>query len=304
MPSAQTRQADAPGRPVAFLRHEAVLTVRLVADNVTTTILPATLFTAASAGYHRVGGAELALDLVGALLVFGLYLYVFDASNQARPGAEDRINKPHRPIPSGMVTHRGLLIRFWLTMPVYTILGLLFGIVEWVLLWQAIVIVLNLLSVPRHYLFVKPVTILAGTIAQLAAAWQLAGPLDPVGWSWILVIGVGFTLALPFEDVRDMAGDRAIGRRTLALTVGPWPVRVAFAIVMTAFPIGVFLLLFQHSPAGPASVAVCTVAVTALSWTAAARSLLLHTVRADRHTYLLYSAVYCAVLASAVPLLR
>jgi len=79
---------------------------------------------------------------------------------------------------------------------------------------------------------------------------------------------------------------------------------VAFAIIMTAFPVAVFLLLFRHSPAGPANVAVCTAAVTALSWTVAARGLLLHTVRADRHTYLLYNAVYCAVLASAVLLLR
>jgi len=287
----------------SWLRSEARLTARLLADNVSAALVPGLLCTAAAGVHYRVGGPGMAARLAVSAGVFLLYSYVFDASNQARNAAEDRVNKPHRPIPSGLATSHGLLRRFWAGMAVYTLVGWFAGILPWVLLWQAVIVGLNLLSKPRHYIFVKWPAMVCGAIAQLAAAWRIGGPLDSTGWTWILVITITFIAALPFEDVRDMAGDRAIGRRTLALTVGPWPVRIWFATVTAVLPVVLYLLLYRRSHAGTPVILTCSAVVAALSWTTTARSLCRRTVPADRITYLLFTITYCVAVAMALPLL-
>ncbi|GGV55498.1 UbiA family prenyltransferase [Streptomyces spectabilis] len=289
--------------PLAVLRHELSLTSRLLADNALASFLPGLLFTAAACAHHNITGHARVPPLATSIVLFALYQYVFDTPNQATGAEEDRGNKPHRPIPSGMVTSRGLLRRFWCAMPLYTLLSWLTGTLAWVLLWQAIVISLNLIARPRHYLWVKPITMLAGTGAQLAAAWQLVAPLDAVAWHWVLILVVGFNLPLMFEDVRDMDGDARIGRRTLPLLIGHWPVRIWFALIMAALPLVLHIMLFAPTNAGPIATATCTLSTTALSWTAAVRALLLRHVKADRITYQLYTFTYAAALACGSVLL-
>jgi 4-hydroxybenzoate polyprenyltransferase len=67
--------------------------------------------------------------------------------------------------------------------------------------------------------------------------------------------------------VRGHLGDRAIGRRTLALTVGPWPVRIWFAAVTAVLPAVLYLLLYRHSHAATPVILTCSAVVAALSWT-------------------------------------
>ncbi|MGP3683163.1 UbiA family prenyltransferase [Streptomyces sp. IBSNAI002] len=218
----------------------------MLADNCLA-IGAAVTFTAAACGYFRKGWVDSVESICISLVLFVAYLYIFDSSNQARDAEEDRVNKPHRPIPMGLLTPSEAMHRFWLAMPIYTLLGFLSGTIEWTLLWQGVTVFLNLLSHPRQYFYVKPVAMLLGTIAQLAAAWQLVGPIDRTGWTWVLTVSIGFNLALIFEDVRDMDGDRRIGRRTLALMLGHWPVRIWFFVVMVCLP--AFLHGYLFAPA-------------------------------------------------------
>lgn len=46
--------------------------------------------------------------------------------------------------------------RFGIAMPLYTLLGWQFGVMEWVLLWQADVLILNVVGTSRSYLWHKP----------------------------------------------------------------------------------------------------------------------------------------------------
>ncbi|MHB6910352.1 hypothetical protein [Streptomyces sp. DB-54] len=66
-------------------------------------------------------------------------------------------------------------------------------------------------------------------ISHLAVGWRLAAPVDATGWTWIIALTALLSPPLRFEDVRDMDGDREIGRRALPLVVGHWPVRIMFA---------------------------------------------------------------------------
>lgn len=285
------------------LRFEIEVAVRLMADNASSAFLPPLVFTGVACVHSGANLQTTVLALAASTLLFFCYTYAFDAANQAVGAAEDALNKPHRPIPSGLISTERVMRRFWCVMPLYTLLGWLTGTLAWVLLWQAVVIGLNLWSRPRHYLVVKPIAMLLGTVAQLGCAWQVVAPLDAVGWSWVLVISVVFNLPLCFEDLRDVAGDRRIGRRTLVLTAGHWPVRVWFAVTMVAVPVVVHLLLFAPSPASRGMVMSCDVLVATMSGAAVVRGLLLRTVRADRRTYLLYTFTYGATLASGLVLL-
>ncbi len=300
--AARTTFPPAPG-PWSWLRRELSLTARMMADNSVVSIPPPVLFTAAACAYAGTDGAATALHLATSTVLFTLYLYVFDTVNQARSAEEDQANKPYRPIPSGLVHPSGLLRRFWCAMPLYTILGWALGVLEWTLLWQAVIISIYLLARPRDYLWAKPIAMLLGTIAQLAAAWQLVTPLDAAGWKWVLTISIVFNLPLRFEDVRDIEGDRRIGRRTLPLITGHWPVRIWFAAVLIGLPFALYFLLFAPSPTSTTATAICTLIIALMSWTAATHSLVRHTVRADRITYQLYCLTYAAALASGIALL-
>ena len=296
----RTGRAGLPGR----LRAEAELTARLTIDNAIAALIPGLLFTMAACVHYKVTGTELATRLALSCVIFALYLYVFDASNQYRAGAEDLLNKPHRPIPAGLTTPRGLLRRFWVAMALYTTLGVVTGTLPWVLLWQGTAIGLNLISTPRHYLYVKPLAMIAGILSQLAMAWTLAGPIDHTGWTWILTLTIVFNLPMRIEDVRDMDGDQRIGRTTLPLIIGHWPVRIWFVAVSLVLPLAIHILLFAPTRHPAPGTAICDALMIVTNWSAAALTLYPRTPRTDRIAYQLHCIAYCAVLACAIALLR
>ncbi|MEU6708136.1 UbiA family prenyltransferase [Streptomyces wuyuanensis] len=271
-------------------------------DDVLAALLPAVLFTAVACVHYGIDAVGTTLHVATSVVLFSLYLYVFNASNQARSVTEDMANKPYRPVPRGLISPTGAMRRFWCAMAIYTLLGWLTGTLIWVVLWQTVVIGLNLWSLPRHYWVLKPVAMGLGLVVQLAAAWQIVAPPNTVIWSWVLTIAVAFVLPMPFEDVRDMDGDRQIGRRTLPLSVGHWPVRIGFAVTMTALPLALYLLLFRFSHASPITIAACTAVVVIASWSAVIRSLLFRTAPADRATYLIYTFTYCVVISCGLVL--
>lgn len=277
--------------------------MRLVADNVTAALVPGLMFTAAACAHHAVTGPALAGKLALSALYFAFYQYVFDAANQACGAEEDRGNKPWRPIPHGMITPARLMRRFWFAMALYPLLGAATGTLPRVLGWQATTMVLTVLGRPRLYVAVKPATMLVATAAQLGAAWSLAAPLDQTGWRWILVITLGFVPALGYEDVRDMEGDRRVGRVTMPLLVGAWPVRIWFATITFALPAVLHLLLYAPSGAGTLRIAACDVIMAGLCWLSGGRALLMRTTAADRVTYQIFVLAYCASLATAIVLL-
>ncbi|MEV7189515.1 UbiA family prenyltransferase [Kitasatospora sp. NPDC093102] len=295
--------APLPATLAGRIRFEVRVTIRLLADNSSAAVVPPVLFTAAVGLRQGLAAADLARHVAAAAVLFLLFLYVFDTANQAAGAAEDALNKPYRPIPSGLITREGVLTRLSIALPLYTLAGLLTETIGWVLLWQTVSLGLNLLSNPRHYVVVKPVAMVLGTLAQLAAAWELVTPLDGEGWRWVLVVTAACNLPMCFEDVRDMAGDRRIGRRTLPLMLGHWPVRIWFALNMAALPATLHVLLFSHGHAGQAVVLGCDALVAVPAWTAGARSLLRREARADRVTYLLFTGIYAVILSCAFALL-
>lgn len=183
-------------------------------------------------------------------------------------------------------------------MLLYTAVGSLFGVVQWVLLWGSSTVVINVWCPPRHYFWCKTLCMAAGVGSQLAQAWQLVTPIDRVGRQWILFMAIAYPPPLIFEDIRDMAGDEVAGRRTLALLLGDLPIRVWFAAIMTVMPWLAHVLLSLPTAAERWRILLCSSLVTMVCWTTVIRSLALRTVNADRITYQLFIFSYIVVLCS------
>jgi 4-hydroxybenzoate polyprenyltransferase len=288
-----------------LIRREVAITVRLFADNVLVASVPPLCFAVATALRFDLGPQRLASVVAEAVLWSVLYIYVYDASNQAEGAAEDALNKPYRPVPAGLVTVAGMRFRMVIGSVLYLVLSAWISGVALIAaaMWTATAILPNLYASPRYYLFFKPFTMLVGVAAQLAGSWEIAYPLDMTGWWWVLVIAVLFSIPLPIEDVRDMAGDRAVGRRTFALIVGPNPIRAWFIAMMLIWPLVAHLLLFRGSGAASSAISVTTAVFTALCWGTGLYTALNRTHRGNRMAYLLYSAVHLALVASALVLL-
>ncbi len=270
----------------------------MLADNFLAELVPPVVFAVAVSVNADLSAQQTLWYLVQVTALFMLYGYTFDASNQSRHADEDRVNKPHRPVPAGLITAAGARRRFWVVMPFYTLLGWQLGVLEWVLLWQATTIFLNLLVSPRFYVWSKTPCMALGLVAQLAAVWQVAGPIDGTAVLWLATLAALYVPPMPFEDIRDMAGDRAIGRRTPALMLGHWPIRIWFAAFMYALPLVSHFALFAPTGAPASRIAVCDIVVAAVCWTAGARALLLRNATADRTTYQLFTMSYVLTLAT------
>jgi 4-hydroxybenzoate polyprenyltransferase len=274
----------------------------MIADNVMVSVFP-TVLGAVAAGVHYHRSAEARLVGVGEAIVLGLLsVYMNDASNEVGSGAEDALNKPYRPIPAGLATPAGLARRYWSALVIFTLIGWILGAWLWVLLWDATVFLTYRWGSPRYYLYWKVVFNVSGSSMPIAYGWQVVAPIDGTGWTWIGFVTVYFTLALIYEDVRDMEGDRIVGRRTLALVIGPTFVRYWFAALMALLPFVFYVVLARPSGAADWKGLTSAAVIGALSWTCAARALLRRERHADRITYQLFYVVWALTLATA-PLL-
>ncbi|WP_062982259.1 UbiA family prenyltransferase [Nocardia anaemiae] len=266
------------------------------AGDLTATVVPATTFAVAAWASTHAAVAALPLVLAECLVYFWLYIYTFNLSNQLTGIEEDRRNKPHRPLVVGLLTPQGARWRLvWVT-AAFLVLGAVLGVLEWTVLW------IVAWSFHDHFggartLWGKNAAMVAGTIAQLAAAWQIVTPLTAAAWIWIAAIAIPLGVLVSLQDLRDIDGDVAVGRRTAAVVFGAVACRRFFAAAFVIYPITMHFLVYRNAPAAAALVGL---AAALLSLVIAYRVLRLRDRRADHTTYLLYTYWYCLTLASAV----
>lgn len=245
--------------------------------------------------------SELLVLLPCAVLYFALYIYTFCLSNQITGIDEDLLNKPDRPITSGSVSYNGAQFRYAIGLVLFSLVGWWFGVVEWALLWQVCFILHNEGGWSKHWLG-KNFIMGVGTIAELAAAWQLVAPISPDGWRWILVMGGAVASLAHLQDLRDIEGDLANGRNTFPIVFGKIATRVVLCVGFVLVTLAIHLLLMV--PAGNTwNVILSDIAVVALSTTIVARIIFCRSTRGDHHTYMLLTYWYCLVLGTAIVVL-
>ena len=269
--------------------------------DISTTLVPALLFTLAA--YKETQPSLISrLDTIALSLVyFLLYAYVFCLSNQIVGVEEDRRNKPDRPIVAGMVTRQGAQVRMYVVMLLFALIGQLLSIGLWTALWLLVVLLHNQCGWSSHW-FGKHLCMAVGVLAELAAAWQIMGPLNLRALIWLGVIALVMFPLVAVQDLRDMRGDDAIGRRTFPLVFGERFTRLFVAVGFWILPLVMHATIVRISVPTAAAL-VCDVALAAVSVLIAARVLICRSRAADHLTYMAFTYWYCIALATAVVIL-
>ncbi|CAG8645330.1 1738_t:CDS:2 [Dentiscutata erythropus] len=201
--------------------HEVLVIYRVSISDWTTTIIP-TSFMLIGAFYARFfNSIETPIDntspieamkhigfprLSKIILYFSTFVMVTDWHNQLNNKEEDLINKPHRPIPSGLITIQGARLRTIAISIIHPIVGFfvgsfpsLFGALlwlGWVTLYMKFNVHANALSKNLYTAF--------GSWIQLVTAYHL-------------IIGTDLNVD---EWWGDQDGDMLVGRKTLPLLIG------------------------------------------------------------------------------------
>ncbi|KAJ7890986.1 UbiA prenyltransferase family-domain-containing protein [Mycena olivaceomarginata] len=205
----------------------------------TTTIIPGTMYaiTAVRSLPIALPSRFIALGLGRTLIYLILLIYTFTSSNQISGVAEDRINKPDRPIPSGRISLGGAYIRWYASTGAFLILGAAEGVMPWTVLWVLLTIAQNFTGFGKHWFTRNAVFISLGTLCIMQPMWVQFAPNNPREWRWVVTLSVLSGILFQVQDFRDIVGDRATGRNTLPLALGERSSRCVMAVLFALTPV-------------------------------------------------------------------
>lgn len=280
----------------SFLRREARLTYAVICKDLSVSVVPALLLMISAFVAARRSTAEALMAMPAGALYFVFYLYCFCMSNQITGVAEDRFNKPDRPLVTGALDLPGAKRRWIVAMVLFPLVALAAGGLQtacWAVFWEGLIIVYNYYGLDRHWVGKNVIFISAGTAALLVPAWQIAAPRGAVPWGWLITISLSFGISLQLQDLRDVTGDRRVRRRTLPLTAGEPVARLVIAAL-----IGLLLPWVMHAATAARTTGqgVWELSLVGVNVIVAARTLRGRSAREDHATYILHTYWFCCAL--------
>ncbi|WP_142687540.1 UbiA family prenyltransferase [Chitinophaga polysaccharea] len=244
----------------------------------------------------------LPFHLVNSFIYAILYILTFCMLNQVNSVEEDSVNKPYRPLPSGLLTRR----QTWIRIIVYSTLFLGFAAalnIFWIsVAWQAVTYFLNIFGGSNHWITKNLVGMTIGTFLLLAAQWEIASPGEGVEMNVILywsLISLWAGFALPIQDFRDIDGDRQMGRKTLPLAIGDNTGRNMMVVEYLFLLPFLFMaaMLSQKSfwilVTDPLDLSILIIQIL-VHWVIAFRLWFFRSPKQDDKTYHLYVYLFCA----------
>lgn len=283
------------------LRSELNVTTRMLADNVWIVAIPGVVVSITAA--HATAGASpvrLAIGLLWSILL----AYAFEAANQAVGADEDALNKPHRPIPIGLATPKGMWLRAYISFSLYIAAGAFGGVISFVvsILYIALIIWVYLLAPKRWYYCWKPVVNGLVVIFQISGPWAIIGQYNLQVLYASIVCGCVYMLPGQIEDARDMEGDHRQGRVTLATIFGARASCRLFGVTIALVPVVAGIVIWKYSAYSPVPVLLFAI-VCGLSWVSTFTALQAKSSRAYRRLFhlfclvqLLFTTFYCSIL--------
>ncbi|KAF7324382.1 UbiA prenyltransferase [Mycena venus] len=262
-------------------------------------LIPGTMYTIAAIRSLESASSELVIrSLTRSLIYFLLYIYSFDIANQINGVAEDRINKPDRPLSSGRVTLRGAYIRWYATTFVHLAVGAAWGVLPWTVLWVFITIYTSFYGGDKHWITKNLGFMSIGSFCLLQAAWGLVAPITAHEWRWAVLLSGVFGIVASVQDMRDIEGDKIACRRTLPIVLGSnfrW-VMASIICIAPAVCWQLNFLRYTHWLVG-----YCGALLTFAMFYMAYRVSRGGSKRYDHKTYMILTYIYCG--CTAVPML-
>lgn len=229
-----------------------------------------------------------------------LNLFIFDLANQRNSEAEDRINKPNRPIPSGKMTSNQMRKTLLVSIPIvisvsYYLDAWLETLLIFVLTWMY-----NDLSGGDHFVTRNIIISFAFGLYNLGALRVACQPgvlVTNAGYCWTGIVSCVILSSMHIQDLKDQAGDRIKERSTAPLFLGDMMARWTIFISIVFWSV-ICPLYFK---AEKMALIVCF----ALGTLVAARTLLLKGKKEDKKTWELWAlwliVLYCLPLSGNSP---
>ncbi|KAI0521173.1 UbiA prenyltransferase family-domain-containing protein [Xylaria bambusicola] len=179
---------------------------------------------------------ELVIRLPSVVFFVWSTLLVFQLSNQRLPEAviEDSLNKPWRPIPSGLVTPIQIRRALLLIVPIVWACNYLLDVAYETALLTVLFWLYSDLGGGDENCILRNAIISAGyglwNLGSIkVASGRSSDDLTSTGATWIFILtGVALT-TMHMQDLRDQQGDRSRGRQTAPIVLGDRLVRWAIA---------------------------------------------------------------------------
>lgn len=216
---------------------ESVISYAFVRSNLLIGVPPAVLMSLSAMVLET--GASRRWAFVNVVLFAALAIYVFDVSNQLAGIEEDRLNKPGRPLPAGLLTPRQARRRLVAAALPLLLVAAIGQVIAAAVCWIALAWLNNQARLARNGA-AKSALVGFQAFVQLAAAWRITAPLPPRALAWIILTSGLLAFLMPLQDLRDVPGDMAVGRRTLPVALGPHRTRVYLRLAFLACPLVVY----------------------------------------------------------------
>lgn len=165
-----------------------------------------------------------------------LHLSIFSASNQRLSASEDALNKPYRPIPSGLITSPQMTTLLFFLIPCALGHAYLLSTPEETALLIALTWMYNDLNGNTGFIRRSLLNAIAYGLCNsgaLRVALSLSSPtssVSPLGHTWIWMISLIIFTTVHIQELKDQVGDAAIGRSTMPLYFGDQIARWTIAV--------------------------------------------------------------------------
>ena len=202
---------------------ELRLTYRFIWRDIPVAVVAGVAFTLVAAKHHGSSASDCVSAVLWALIYFFHYIYSFNLSNQYTGAEEDKINKPDRPIPSGLVTVEGARFRWYIITVSYLVVGVVIGNVWSSLLWILNYLVYHHCGLSEHWFTKNSIFLPVGCVVMEWAAWTIVTGSIWMDQKSVLFFGLvtlyGGTQGY-LQDFRDVKGDMKVRRKTMPVQFG------------------------------------------------------------------------------------
>lgn len=202
-------------------------------------------------------------------LAFNWYsVFIFDLSNQRSPESieEDRINKPWRPIPTGKVTGAEARHALLVAIPLVLLFNYLLGVWRQGLFILILTWMYNDIRGGDEVVRDLIISVAYGMFNSASLEIAVGGgeytdiSISRGGLIWTTMISLVILTTMQVQDLKDQAGDRTRGRRTIALWIGDRFSRMSIAFFVCFWTIAC-LFFWDLRPYGyvvPAATGIVT----------------------------------------------
>lgn len=255
---------------------------------------PGVLYTASALIYAQTSISKSILPFLLSVIYFWMLLSFFCISNQICDIEEDRVEKPDRPIVSGMVSVSDAKNRLFVVGLLNCLIALYLDILPFTLIYSVSGIINNLITAKRFW-NLRIYMAALGVTAPIAIGWNMIAPITKELWMWIFYLKLCWCAFGPIQDMGDLDGDRKVGRKTFIIVNGERFTKRFMGIAGVALAI-VFHIIFKRITQPSVMSLLCECILNLLSLALTYKICKSRSVKEYKLCHRLFITFYCLLL--------